>query len=365
MSILDLLTTNESVGSVANTFTKLDASKRDQAIRYIQNLLHELILTNAELTGNESRACPYCKSEAIIRKGKTAKGKQRFMCKDCKKTFTKYSLTIFNRSRVDYAKWHKFIPMFIDHIPSKSAAKRLGVSRNTAWKMRLRLIHVIEECLPAFFISEGQTVEMDETYYPESFKGNYGKLKTRWPEERVPKVRGELAQGIGADKICVFTAINEMGDIYIKVAGRSNMDKQRLRGVLTNCLLKDAIVKTDGHRAYKSILNEFDIFYHSATSAQKIKGAGLGHINALHEDMHAFIRGFKGIASKNLQTYFNYYTFLKSMLKLSWDETVGYISKIYFDKRYKTTVEMLTHNPEVHDDYWKIETRYFEEKHAI
>ena len=50
-----------------------------------------------------SHTCPICKSDKLIKSGKTATGKQRYCCKECSKrfiteyTYKAYNLTLINK----------------------------------------------------------------------------------------------------------------------------------------------------------------------------------------------------------------------------------------------------------------------------
>ena len=60
-------------------------------------------------------------------------------------------------------------------LPLRECADRRGVCLKTAYTMRHRLIECLREYSPEFHVGRGQACELDETYFPEPFKGNHSK----------------------------------------------------------------------------------------------------------------------------------------------------------------------------------------------
>lgn len=60
-------------------------------------------------------ACPNCGSVSISKHDKR-KGKQRYHCKDCGKTFTETSNTMLYHSKLTIEQWKKIIKGMIQHL---------------------------------------------------------------------------------------------------------------------------------------------------------------------------------------------------------------------------------------------------------
>ena len=55
----------------------------------------------------KGKVCPHCNSESISRNGKY-NGKQRYICKNCRKTFTDFTNSATYRSKKSLDKWLKY-----------------------------------------------------------------------------------------------------------------------------------------------------------------------------------------------------------------------------------------------------------------
>lgn len=60
----------------------------------------------------KGKVCPHCNSELISRNGKYS-GKQRYICKDCRKTFTDFTNSATYRSKKSLDKWLKYTKCMI------------------------------------------------------------------------------------------------------------------------------------------------------------------------------------------------------------------------------------------------------------
>ena len=75
----------------------------------------------------QGRFCPHCQSHEIVRFGKTPQGTQRFRCKDCGKTFTATSKTVFSHVKrpelID-----EYLACMENHLSLRKAAKVCGIA---------------------------------------------------------------------------------------------------------------------------------------------------------------------------------------------------------------------------------------------
>ena len=93
----------------------------------------------------EVECCPRCGSVAIVKKGKAKNGEQRYLCRDCGRTFGMGSERILGTSKLPKETWMAYAECFVLMLPLRECAKRCHVCLKTAYAMRHRLI----ECLSA------------------------------------------------------------------------------------------------------------------------------------------------------------------------------------------------------------------------
>ena len=75
-------------------------------LKRIYSYLSDLLLVNE---GSEERpACPHCKSSLVIKYG-IKRGKQRYRCRGCQKTFVATTNTVMYHSHFDKTTWLEFI----------------------------------------------------------------------------------------------------------------------------------------------------------------------------------------------------------------------------------------------------------------
>ena len=112
--------------------------------------------------------CPHCGSVKSIKHG-TRNGRQRYLCKDCGKTFGDTNGTVAFRSKLSVGKWIEFIKLTLQGESCRTIAKELGINKQTALHNRHRVCSVLLK-----FVSNQDDfkslAESDEYYYPLSFK---------------------------------------------------------------------------------------------------------------------------------------------------------------------------------------------------
>lgn len=185
------------IGEIRRQLRAMKPAERDDAVRRFKDVISEERY-NAIHAGDDTHACPDCGSITVVRKGHDRKGVQRWLCKDCRHTFGEHRPTLIGRSKFPVAKWMRYVGCFVDCLPLRVCAQRCHVSLRTAWLMRMRLIECIGRYLPDFKTHTGVSVQLDETYLRESFKGNHKRGKFRLP--RPVRHRGTPASKRGLSR---------------------------------------------------------------------------------------------------------------------------------------------------------------------
>jgi IS1 family transposase/transposase-like protein len=114
---------------------------------------------------SDSKICPCCSSNQVIKNGFTGNNKQQFICKSCKKRFIDfYTYKAYNH-------WvNKSIIQFTkEGLGIRSTARILKISTTTLLKRIITIAKNIHQPL----ISKGKTYEVDEMYTYIRSKRNY------------------------------------------------------------------------------------------------------------------------------------------------------------------------------------------------
>ena len=190
-------------------FNKLTQSQQNR----IQKEIIDFCNLNDRLGDNRPYQCPYChKKTKMIKKG-FARGKQRYLCLECKHKFTydSHMITSFLKIDVD-----EFIEICIDTltmVPIHKTAARLNRSIKCVFLNRHKFLSMLEKYLESEKIQLSGTIECDETYVLESSKGS--SLK-----RRKARHRGEPSKfrGISHEQICIVTTTDRNAhEIFLAV----------------------------------------------------------------------------------------------------------------------------------------------------
>jgi len=87
--------------------------------------------------------CPCCGSMEVIKHG-FFKGKQRYKCKDCSKTFNLFTNTLLSWSHYK-EKWESFIKTMGQDMTLRQAEKEVGVSYVTLFYWRHKIMSILNE----------------------------------------------------------------------------------------------------------------------------------------------------------------------------------------------------------------------------
>ena len=118
---------------------------------------------------NKGLKCPKCGHSELNKNGKTY-GRQRYICKKCRRTFDERSLSPLSNTKLSLEKWLKYCQFMIEGGTIRMCAEEVGVSIPTAFFMRHRILDVLNLFLKNEIL-EG-IVEVDTCHVNESFKGS-------------------------------------------------------------------------------------------------------------------------------------------------------------------------------------------------
>jgi transposase-like protein len=212
--------------AVEDILGKVPAGDRAEAIEEIRAVLNREMF--GLLTDIPDIRCPKCGCTDHMRNGHTRIGTQRYICKECGNTYCNIEGgLIIRNTKLDNSKWMAFAECFIDGLSCKRTAEKIHVTPRTAWFMRVRTLEALQKNLPSFEVKADSGAEIDEIFFPESFKGISFKNLGRIPREPRREGRGTRTRGISNEQICVVTGINDNGDMFYDVACRGRRTDPR------------------------------------------------------------------------------------------------------------------------------------------
>ena len=85
------------------------------------------------------RVCPLCGCIHVVRNGHRKDGTQRYVCKDCGKSFVIATNSIVSGTRKDLSVWEQYIDCMMNGLSIRKTAVACGIHRNTAFLWRHKI----------------------------------------------------------------------------------------------------------------------------------------------------------------------------------------------------------------------------------
>lgn len=210
---------DDLVITLKKSLAKLSRTERRKAVELVGDVVRAAMFDDAAGDGYEVERCPRCGSVAIVKKGKSRNGDRRYLCRGRGRTFSGSTGRVLGRSRLPRETWMAYAECFALMLPLRECAGRCGVCLKTAWTMRHRLIECLKEYPPEFHVGRGQACELDETYFPESFKGNHSKGSFTLPRKARHRGKQVHRRGLSREQICVMTGVSDNGRRLLRGLG--------------------------------------------------------------------------------------------------------------------------------------------------
>lgn len=103
-------------------------------------------LTHHEFIEKEIKTlkCPFCGKSHFVKNGHH-QGAQRYLCKECHKTFGSTNETFLYHTQQSYKTWISFIKCELLQMTLKEEAEEVGVSQTTCFAMRHKLHNAVSQ----------------------------------------------------------------------------------------------------------------------------------------------------------------------------------------------------------------------------
>lgn len=292
----------------------------EQVIRLIAyKQIADMALARRSNSSIERRICPHCKGSDVVLHGKDKNQRQRFKCRECRRTYNILTGTPMARARKP-EKWGNYLSSMTDHTSiRKIAATDIGLNHVTVWRWRHRFLKAATNDNSGVLSG---VIEADETFFVRSFKGHRGWQNGKPPAQRAarPRAWGATKRGLSSEQVPVLTALDNAGAVFEAIlpsltAIQSTLDGRIARG---------SVLCSDGARGYvkaavSAVAEHRRIIVpttaahatktNTAPTQRRQKGRlGLGHVNAHHERLKTFInRHCRGVSTRYLDNYLGWH----------------------------------------------------------
>ena len=256
------------------------------------------------------RVCPVCGATHVVRNGHRADKAQKYLCKDCGKSFVITTNSIVSGTRKDFKIWVKYIDCMLNGFSVRKAAEECGIHRNTAFAWRHKILDALQNM--ADEVTLDGIVEADETFFAISYKGNHKKSK-KFTMPREPHKRGHEThvRGLSNEKVCVPCAVNRNGMSIAKISNTGRVSTKDLHRLYDGRIDPSATLVTDKMNSYVRFSNTNGIELVQLKTGKSKKGIyNIQHINSYHSQFKRFMKGFNGVSTKYLNNYLFWHNFV-------------------------------------------------------
>lgn len=256
------------------------------------------------------RVCPVCGATHVVRNGQRKDGTQKYICKDCGKSFVITTNSIVSGTRKDLNVWIKYVDCMLNGFSVRKAAEECGIHRNTAFAWRHKILDALQN-MANDVILDG-IVEADETFFTISYKGNHKKSK-KFTMPREPHKRGNSThvRGLSSEKVCVPCALNRSGMSIAKVSNTGRVSTKDLHEIYDGRIDPSATLVTDKMNSYVRFSNANGIELVQLKTGKAKKGIyNIQHINSYHSQFKRFMKSFNGVSTKYLNNYLIWHNFV-------------------------------------------------------
>ncbi len=240
----------------------------------------------------------HCHKCGEDRKHYRVSGRTAYACDHCGNHIYPLAGAIFEKSTTSLRVWFQAMYLMGSTrcgISAKQIQRETGVTYKTAWRMFRQIRSLLSE--PDMQL-EGSTVEMDETYYGGTRKGQFGR-----------PMRGDKKK---SPVIGIVERSTDKRVGRVKALATPDVTAERVLGIVHEHILPKTTVFTDEYRIYDRVggrVKEHKRINHTA----KVYVVGDVHTNTIEGFWSLVKRGIGGVyhqvSQKYLQSYLNEYAF--------------------------------------------------------
>ena len=243
--------------------------------------------------------CRHCGSENFIKYGHTSNGVNRYLCKDCGRTFTITTGTIFEDHKIPYTEWVEQLLRIIGYESMSLASKngRNSFTTTKYWDAKLfKILDNYQENIVLF-----GNVQIDETYW------DLGKKHRQL-------IDGKQYRGISRNKMCIAIGTDGTQTITIYENHQGKPTKESTWNAFNQHIQEGSVLIHDSERSHSILVSDLNLTEKKYNSRDLIrlddKDNPLREVNHACALLKAFLRSHSGFERDELQGYLDLFAFL-------------------------------------------------------
>jgi transposase-like protein/flagellin-specific chaperone FliS len=280
---------------IKKLFDQLDISEQKKVLRTLENRNNK---RSHQVRGLSVEACPHCGSVDYSKNGKRV-NLQRYICKDCKRSFSGKSGTIIHGIK-DRKKFDRYFKLMIEqYLPLSVMAKKVGISHQTAFDWRHKILSSIKISTEEF---NGIT-EMDDIWFLYSQKGRKGLKYSR--------VRGgSHRKGDNNYQVKLLITADRQDEKDMSVLKIGRISKADIQRKISGKFNPSCILVSDKHRSISSFARSEGIQHKRFISSKHTAGKDyhVQNVNNMATRLKNVVNHqLRGVSTKYLQNYSNWF----------------------------------------------------------
>lgn len=248
----------------------------------------------------EVDCCRYCGSVGFKKNGYTFNGIQRYRCKDCSRTFTVLSNTLFDSHKVSIIEWIEYLLNLFGYVSFHSTSRNSRIADSTVKYWLFKLFEILKHYQDDIVLSND--VYIDETF-------------CRAAKKDLVKNKGRTYQG-GNNQYCIGIGCDQT-KVYCKIEGLGTQPTYKTTyDTFIDHIQKGSTLIHDKERCHNILIEPLELtsFSYNSVECKKLKGDEnpLKPINDQCALLKQFLKAHRGFDRNHLQDYLNLYVFISN-----------------------------------------------------
>ena len=306
--------------TILSLIPKLSKYEFEEVAQFVELSHINFHLDNLQREVKETRysegqyTCPFCRDTHIVKNG-TQKGVQRYLCRQCRKSFSDQTATPSYHSKKSPKLWLQYLKCMLSGYTIRKCAEECKINIATAFFWRHKILDALTTAIGVGDL-EG-LVEADETFFRYNRKGNFTKVRSykkgiRTSTGRTTKQAKKKKRGLSRDQVAVGTALDRLGNLKMGLICTGRLQYPALKRFYEGHISANSTLCTDSAHGYATLSEELHLNHIKIESGKRKKDIyHIQHINSLHSRLKAFMSDFKGVATKHLQNYLYWFKFIE------------------------------------------------------
>lgn len=270
--------------------------------------------SNSKIISNnqtEIRCCHQCGC-ILYKNGKTKTGIQKYICSGCKHASSETTGTITYYSKLSFDIWKNIIDNLLDGFSIRRIAEENNISIPTSFQLRHKVLFALDNYIKNIQLEN--SAQSDEKYFKINLKGTKTKNMPRFSKRRTTK--GNSTRGISHHQVCVISVIDENDNLFFKIGGLGRGTTQMLEDSISPHLGSVKEITADSATAYQEFCKKHNINLIAIPSHFHNDGIyNIAEINGVHSQLETWLSKFRGISTRHLQQYLNWFAYIFMMKK--------------------------------------------------